>query len=107
MIAPLALEAVRRMDDLFAIEREVNGRPAAERLAVRRGRSSPIVEALKEWMLAERARLLRAAPVAKAMNYMLDRWPSFARFLDDGRVYMTNNSSERALLSYKFALTEA
>ena len=31
------------------------------------------------------------------MDYMLDRWPSFARFLDDGRVCMTNNGAERAL----------
>ena len=97
VIAPLALEAVRRMDKLFAIEREVNGHTAAERLAVRSQRSAPIVAALKEWMRAERARLPRAAPVAKAMNYMLERWPSFARFLDDGRVCMTNNAAERAL----------
>ncbi len=97
VIAPLALEAVRRMDELFAIEREVNGRPAAERRAMRSRHSAPIVAALETWMRAERARLPRAAPAAKAMNYMLDRWLSFARFLDDGRVCMTNNSSERAL----------
>ncbi len=48
-------------------------------------------------MREERARLPRASEVAKAMDYMLDRWPSFARFLDDGRVCMTNNASERAL----------
>ena len=97
VIAPLAMEAVRRMDELFAIEREANGHPAAERLTMRHERSTPIVAALEDWMRAERARLPGAAPVAKAMNYMLDRWPSFARFLDDGRVCMTNNSSERAL----------
>ena len=56
MIAPLALEAVRRMDEPFAIEREANSRPAAERLAVRRERSTPIVAALEDWMRAERAR---------------------------------------------------
>ena len=107
VIAPLALEAVRRMDELFAIEREVKGWPAAERLAVRSLRSAPIVAALEDWMRTERARLAGAAPVAKAMDYMLNRWPSFARFLGDGRVCMTNNSSERALrglaLGRKFA----
>ena len=97
VIAPLALEAVRRMDELFAIEREANGRPASERLAVRRERSAPIVAALEDWIRAERSRLPGAAPVAKAMNYMLDRWPSFAHLLDDGRVCMTNNAAERAL----------
>ena len=48
-------------------------------------------------MRAERARLPGVAPVAKAMDYMSKRWPSFARFLGDGRVCMTNNFSERAL----------
>ena len=56
-------------------------------------------------MRAERARLPGATPVAKAMNYMLDRWPSFARFLDDGRVCITNNSSERALRGLATAVT--
>ena len=97
VIAPLALEAVRRMDELFAIEREVNGRPTAERLAARHERSAPIVAALEGWMRAERAPLPRGAEVARAMNYMLDRWPSFTRFLDDGRVCLSNNAAERAL----------
>ena len=97
VIAPLALEAVRRMDELFAIEREVNRHPTAERLAARSQRSAPLVAALEGWMREERARLPRASDVAKAMDYMLDRWPSFARFLDDGRVCLTNNASERAL----------
>ena len=97
VIAPLALEAVRRMDDLFAIEREVNGHPMAKRLEARRERSAPIVAALEGWMREERARLPRASEVAKAMDYMLDRWPSFTRFLEDGRVCLTNNASERAL----------
>ena len=35
--------------------------------------------------------------VAKAMDYMLRRWELFARFLDDGRICLTNNAAERAL----------
>ena len=35
--------------------------------------------------------------LAKAMDYMLKRWGSFARFLDDGRICLTNNAAERAL----------
>ena len=72
---------MRPVDELFPIEREANRRSAAERLAMRRERPVPIVAALDEWMRAERARLPGAAPVAKTMNDMLDRWPSFARFL--------------------------
>ena len=48
-------------------------------------------------MREKRARLPRASEVARAMDYMLERWPSFARFLEDGRVCLTNNASERAL----------
>jgi hypothetical protein len=48
-------------------------------------------------MSAERARLSKHAPVAKAMDYMLARWPSFSRFLENGRICLTNNAAERAL----------
>ena len=63
----------------------------------RRGKSAPLVAALEDWMRTERAGLSRHAAVAKAMDYMLKRWDGFARFLDDGRICLTNNAAERAL----------
>jgi transposase len=95
--APLALEAVRRIDVIFAIEREINGLSADQRQATRKVRVAPIVADLEEWMRAERARLSRHAEVAKAMDYMLKRWPTFIRFLGDGRICLSNNAAERAL----------
>jgi len=97
VVAPLALEAVGRIDVIFAVEREINGLDAARRLGMRRERSAALVGDLEAWMRAERARLSRHADVAKAMDYMLKRWPAFARFLHDGRVCLTNNAAERAL----------
>ena len=96
-ISPLALEAVRRIDALFDIERTISGESAARRLAVRRERSAPLVAELEAWMRTERAGLSRHAAVARAMDYMLKRWDGFTRFLDDGRICLTNNASERAL----------
>ena len=96
-ISPLALEAVRRIDALFDIEREINGESAERRLEVRRERSTVRVAELETWMRTERTRLSRHAPVAKAMDYMLRRWEGFTRFLDDGRICLTNNAAERAL----------
>jgi transposase len=96
-ISPLALEAVRRIDALFEIERGINGKSAEERLAVRQELSRPLVEDLEVWMRAERPKLSRGNDLAKAMDYMLKRWPAFARFLDDGRVCLSNNAAERAL----------
>jgi hypothetical protein len=97
VISPLAFEAVRRIDALFDVEREINGLSAQERLAARAERSAPLLADLEAWMREERARLSRHAPVAKAMDYMLKRWPGFTRFLQDGRVCLTNNAAERAL----------
>ena len=96
-ISPLALEAVKRIDVLFDIERGINGESAEHRLAVRRELSAPVLAELKEWMQAERVKLSKHAPLAKAMDYMLRRWALFARFLDDGRICLTNNAAERAL----------
>jgi hypothetical protein len=97
VIAPLALAAVQRIDAVFDVEREINGLAADERLAARRARVAPVVDELQVWMQAERARLSRHAEVAKAMDYMLKRWSAFTRFLDDGRVCLTNNAAEREL----------
>jgi transposase len=97
VVAPLAIEAVKRIDAIFAIEREMNGVAAAERLFARRQRTVLLVDDLEAWMRTERARLSRHAEVAKAMDYMLKRWAAFARFLDDGRICLSNNAAERAL----------
>ncbi len=96
-ISPLAMEAVRRIDALFEIERGINGRSAVERRAVRQERSAPLVAAFESWMREERAKLSRSSDVAKAFDYMLKRMPSFTRFLGDGRLCLTNNAAERAL----------
>ena len=96
-ISPIAWEAVKRIDALFDVEREINGLSVEKRLAARRERSAPFVAALEGWMRAERAKLSRHAAVAKAIDYMLTRWQAFTRFLDDGRICLSNNAAERAL----------
>jgi len=95
--APLAIEAVHKIDAIFAIEREINGQIAERRLARRRAEAAAPVADLEQWMRRERARLSRHAEVAKAFDYMLKRWEAFTRFLDDGRICLTNNAAERAL----------
>jgi len=99
-ISPIALDAVTRIDAIFAVEREINGLSAAARHEVRQQRVAPLVHDLHDWMRAERARMSKHNPVAKAINYMLDekgRWEAFTTFLEDGRLCLTNNAAERAL----------
>ncbi|MCF3931816.1 IS66 family transposase, partial [Acuticoccus sp. M5D2P5] len=100
VISPVALQAVRRIDALFDIERTINGLDAAERLRVRQEVSAPLVSDLQAWLREERARLSRSAAVAKPMDYMLKRWDRFAGFLEDGRICITNNAAERALRGF-------
>ena len=97
MRAPMAIEAVRRIDEIFAIERELNGEPAERRRIVRQARVRPLVEGLERWMRAEQSKLSSGSAVAKAMDYMVKRWTTFSAFLDDGRICLTNNAAERAL----------
>ena len=95
--APLAAEAVRRIDAIFDVERGINGLPAEQRLAVRQTYVAPLVADLEAWMRAARGKMSRHAEVAKAMDYMLKRWDTFGRFLGNGRICLTNNAAERAL----------
>ena len=97
VISPMALETVRRIDALFEIERSINGLGADQRKTVRQDRSAPLVASLQTWMREERARLSRHNDLAKAMDYILKRWDAFTRFLDDGRICLSNNAAERAL----------
>jgi transposase len=100
VISPIALEAVKRIDALFDIERGINGQSAEKRLRVRRERSAPLVAALEAWLRAQRSRLSRSSSVAEPIDYMLRRWDRFARFIDDGRICLTNNAAERALRGF-------
>jgi transposase len=97
VISPMALEAVQRIDALFNIERTISGLSADQRKAARQQLSAPLVADLEAWMREKRAKLSRGNDVAKAMDYMLKRWPRFAGFLDDGRICPSNNAAERAL----------
>ncbi len=99
-ISPIALDAVTRIDAIFAAERDITGLSDAARHEARQQWVAPMVNDLHDWMLAERARMSKHNPVAKAMNYMLEgtgRWEAFRAFLEDGRLCLTNNAAERAL----------
>lgn len=95
--APLAAEAVRRIDAIFDAERTINDQPAEQRLVIQQAQITPLVAEIGTSMREQRGRMSRHAEVGKAMDYMLTRWDAFARFLTDGRICLTNNAAERAL----------
>jgi transposase len=95
--SPIAVEAVARIDRLFAAERGLNGRPAEERRTERACVCRPLTDDLRDWLTAQRRRLSGKSEPAKAIDYVLKRWPALTLFLDDGRVCLSNNAAERAL----------
>ena len=99
LVSPLAREALEWIDQIFTIEREINGQPAAERLRARQERVAPLICALESWMRDKRRSLSRHDPVAKAIAYLLNDWEGFTTFLEDGRICLTNNAAERELRS--------
>jgi transposase len=91
---------------LYAVEREVPSLPAAagattadEMLALRgrlrHERSRTIVHEIQTWALAQRA--LPQSSLGKALHYLFGLWTGLTRFLDDARIPLDNNRTERGL----------
>jgi transposase len=97
VISPIAFEAVQRMDAIFALERSITRHSPEARVAARRRDIAPLVNDFVDWMTRERGKLSRHNQVAKAIDYMLKRIAVFTRFLDDGRICLSNNAAEREL----------
>lgn len=70
---------------------------AAERSAARQEESKPLFDDMHAWLKRESATLSKSSEVIEPIDYMLKRWDGFARFLEDGRICLTNNAAERAL----------
>ena len=77
VLSPICLEAVQRIDALFAIERDINGHNPEERRTARQVSSAPLVADLHQWLGEQRARLARGNDVARASDYLLKRWTAF------------------------------
>jgi len=88
---------LRRIAELYAIERSIQGRTADARRHVRNTSARPLIEMMKRWLKMELGRVPPAGPLAEAIRYALARWPALTRFLDDGRIELDNNPVERAI----------
>ena len=95
--SPVATEALEHIAALYAIEKEIRGRPPEERREVRHSRSRPLLESMKQWLEETLGKLSRKSDTAMAVRYALGRWEALLRFCDDGRIEIDNNAAERAL----------
>ena len=95
--SPLAAEAIRRIGELYALEREIRGRKPAERAQVRQQRAGPLLDALHQWLAATLRLVSTKSELAGAIKYALVRWVALTRYRDDGRIEIDNNTAERAI----------
>jgi transposase len=95
--APIASEALERIASLYAIEKDIRGRSADERRAVRRENSRPILDGLEMWLREKLDCVSKKSKLAEAIRYALSRWDGLCRFIADGRVEIDSNVVERSI----------
>lgn len=91
------VDGLVRIDAIFAADRALRKFPPAERHALRQQRVRPIVDAFLEWAKAAYALPRARGLVASALGYSVRQDAALRRFLDDGRLKLDNNASEREL----------
>ena len=95
--SPTAAEALVRIGELYAIEREIRGQAPALRAQVRAARAAPLLAALRAWLTSAYTSLSAKSPLAGAIQYTLTRWTALTRYVEDGRIEIDNNAAERAI----------
>jgi len=86
-----------RINRLFAIERELKESTPEERLNIRKLKSRPVVDELRKWLDDIAPEVLPKSLLGTAVHYGRQQWPKLVRFLEDGRIEIDNNRSERSI----------
>jgi transposase len=92
-----AHELVRRIDALYAIEREVKSLDPEERTRVRIERARPLLDSLHAWARDQAAVTLPSGKLGEAFAYLIAQWPNLVRYLDDPRLAIDTNLAENAI----------
>jgi len=93
----IAEEAIRRIAELYAVEKEARGRSPEARVALRQARAKPIFDDLEARLNAQLPKISGKAPLAQAIRYALGRMPKARPYLENGRLELDNNTAERAV----------
>ena len=93
----IAEEAIRRIAELYAVEKEARGKLPEARVALRQSRSKPIFDDLEAWLHAQLPKISGKSPLAQAIRYALGRMPKARPYLENGHLELDNNTAERAV----------
>lgn len=95
--SPVAVEVLRRIALLYAVEADIRGLPAEQRRTARQEHSRIHVDELRQYLNARQRQVSAKAKIGEAINYALTRWDGLSRFLDDGRIDLDSNTVERSI----------
>jgi transposase len=97
----IAKEALDRIGALFDIERPIKGHPPDIRRAVRQRTARPKIDGLAVWLEAQLLKIPGKSDLAGAIRYARSRWTELTRYLDDGRLEISNNAAENQIRPLK------
>jgi transposase len=95
--SPIAKQALEKIGALFDIERLIAGQSVAHRQAVRQRNARPKIDELAVWLDAQLQQIPGKSALAGAIRYARWRWDALSRYLDDGRLEISNNAAENAI----------
>jgi transposase len=93
----LAKQAVDRIRALFRVEEAAKDLSDAARAELRRELARPLLAEFKAWLDLAETQALPKSPLGKAIGYAKNQWPALLRYVEDGRLAISNNAAERAL----------
>ena len=93
----IATEAIERIAMLYAVEKDIRGKPPDDRKAVRQARAGPLLAELNAWLHEQLTLVSAKSTLAQAIGYTLPRWTALTRYLTDGHLEIDNNAAERSL----------
>jgi transposase len=94
---PRARHALKLINQLFVHERTFASLSPEQRKQERQRLSVPILDEYEAWCDAQVDQVVDESPIAKAIRYSRNHRAALRRFLDDGRLPIHNNWSEREL----------
>lgn len=92
-----ATEGLQFCNQLFAIERQLKELEPEERHQKRLEKSKPLLDAFLSWLKIQEQKVLPKSGLGKAIAYCLNQWDKLVAFLEDGRLEIDNNRSERSI----------
>jgi len=92
-----ATDVLHEIASLYAVEKQIKGKPPDQRTAARQARAGPVLETLKQRLQTTLGQIPKKFPLAKAIHYALTRWDALSRYVDDGNIEIDNNPIEREI----------